>query len=172
MWRILTLIKGRKERGREKTNDIMHDKTMRKRGIIFTEVTNCCAGHVEISYTECVPNRSRHLDWGTVWLPLCRVIHQSHTIDNFWTKLYRITRKSNKRFSRWYYVRDGHGPHIMRFLLHKERLKANKLMLYREIIAVCFQIHTIHINTLCGQNGECLNVKRSGSHSNHWALDG
>ena len=25
-------------------------------------------------------------------------------------------------------------------------------MLYREIIAVCSQIHTKHINTLCGQN--------------------
>ena len=32
-------------------------------------------------------------------------------------------------------------------------------MLYREIIAVCSQIHTNHINTLCGQNVELLNVK-------------
>jgi len=32
-------------------------------------------------------------------------------------------------------------------------------MLYREIIAVCSQIHTKHINTLCGQNEELLNVK-------------
>ena len=32
-------------------------------------------------------------------------------------------------------------------------------MLYREIIAVCSQIHTKHINTLRGQNGEFLNVK-------------
>ena len=32
-------------------------------------------------------------------------------------------------------------------------------MLYREIIAVCSQIHTKHINTLCGQNAELLNVK-------------
>jgi hypothetical protein len=30
--------------------------------------------------------------------------------------------------------------------------------LYREIIAVCSQIHTKHINTLCGQNVELLNV--------------
>ena len=29
-------------------------------------------------------------------------------------------------------------------------------MLYREIIAVCSQIHTKHINTLCGQNVEYL----------------
>jgi len=32
-------------------------------------------------------------------------------------------------------------------------------MLYREIITVCSQIHTKHINTLCGQNVELLNVK-------------
>jgi len=32
-------------------------------------------------------------------------------------------------------------------------------MLYREIIAVCSQIHTKDINTLCGQNVELLNVK-------------
>ena len=32
-------------------------------------------------------------------------------------------------------------------------------MLYREIIAVCSQIHTKHINTLCGQNVELLNLK-------------
>ena len=28
-------------------------------------------------------------------------------------------------------------------------------MLYSEIIIVCSQIHTKHINTLCGQNVEC-----------------
>ena len=33
-------------------------------------------------------------------------------------------------------------------------------MLYREIIAVFSQIH---INTLCGQNVELLNVKRGGT---------
>ena len=32
-------------------------------------------------------------------------------------------------------------------------------MLYREIIAVCSQILTKHIITLCGQNVELLNVK-------------
>jgi hypothetical protein len=32
-------------------------------------------------------------------------------------------------------------------------------MLCREIIVVCSQIHTKHINTLCGQNVELLNVK-------------
>jgi len=32
-------------------------------------------------------------------------------------------------------------------------------MLYKEIIAVCSQIHTKHINTLCGQNVELLDFK-------------
>jgi len=32
-------------------------------------------------------------------------------------------------------------------------------MLYREINAVCSDIHTKHINALCGQNVELLNVK-------------
>jgi hypothetical protein len=32
-------------------------------------------------------------------------------------------------------------------------------MLYKEIIAVCSEIHTKHINTVCGQNVELLNVK-------------
>jgi hypothetical protein len=35
-------------------------------------------------------------------------------------------------------------------------------MLYREIIAVCSEIHAKHINTLCGQNVEFVNVKPGG----------
>ena len=43
-------------------------------------------------------------------------------------------------------------------------------MLCREIIAVCSQIHTKHIYTLCGQNVELLNVKPGGIYSNHCAV--
>jgi hypothetical protein len=32
-------------------------------------------------------------------------------------------------------------------------------MLYREIITVCFEIRTKHMNTLCGQNVELLNIQ-------------
>jgi hypothetical protein len=32
-------------------------------------------------------------------------------------------------------------------------------MLYREIMAVCSEIHTKHINTVCGQNVQLLDVK-------------
>ena len=41
-------------------------------------------------------------------------------------------------------------------------------MLYREIIAVCSQIHTKHINTLCGQNVELLNVKNDVKYRNQY----
>ena len=43
-------------------------------------------------------------------------------------------------------------------------------MLYREIIAVCSEIHTKHINTLYGQNVELFNVEPGGTYSNHWSL--
>ena len=46
-------------------------------------------------------------------------------------------------------------------------------MLYKEIIAVCSDIHTKHINTLCGQNVELFNVKLVVHIvSDHWALKG
>jgi hypothetical protein len=43
-------------------------------------------------------------------------------------------------------------------------------MLYREIIAVCSQIHTKHINTLCGQKVELLYFKPGGTYSDHRAV--
>jgi len=45
-------------------------------------------------------------------------------------------------------------------------------MLCREIIAVCSQMHTKHINTLCGQNVELLNVKPGDTYGGHLALKG
>jgi hypothetical protein len=46
--------------------------------------------------------------------------------------------------------------------------KTNQLMLYSEIIAVCSEIHTKHINTLCGLNVEFVNFKPGGTYSNQW----
>jgi hypothetical protein len=43
-------------------------------------------------------------------------------------------------------------------------------MLYREIIAVCSQIHTKHINTPCGQNVVFVDVKPGGTYSDHLGL--
>jgi hypothetical protein len=40
-------------------------------------------------------------------------------------------------------------------------------MLYKEVIAVCSEIHTKHVNTLCGQNVYFVNVKPGGSYSDH-----
>jgi len=38
-------------------------------------------------------------------------------------------------------------------------IQTNQLMLYREIMAVCSEIHTKHINSVYWQNIELLNVK-------------
>ena len=38
-------------------------------------------------------------------------------------------------------------------------ITTGQLMLYREIITVCSQIHTKQINTLCGQKVELFNVE-------------
>jgi hypothetical protein len=54
----------------------------------------------------------------------------------------------------------------------KSVTKTSQLMLYREIVVVCSQIHTKHINALGGQNVEFVNVKTGGAYSDHWALKG
>jgi len=43
-------------------------------------------------------------------------------------------------------------------------------MLYREIIAVCSEIHTKHIKALFEPNMELVDFKPGGTYSNHWAL--
>jgi hypothetical protein len=43
-------------------------------------------------------------------------------------------------------------------------------MLYSEIIAVCSQIHTKHINTLCGQNVKFMNVKLGGTYGDYYTF--
>ena len=40
-------------------------------------------------------------------------------------------------------------------------------MQYMEIIAVCSQIHTKHINALCGQNVELLKVNKNSTFCPH-----
>ena len=40
-------------------------------------------------------------------------------------------------------------------------------MLYREIIAVCSEIRTKHINEVCEQNVILLNIKPDDTYSDH-----
>jgi hypothetical protein len=45
--------------------------------------------------------------------------------------------------------------------------KANQLILYTSKVAVCSEVHTRHLNTLCRQYVEFFNVKICGTYSNH-----
>ena len=53
-------------------------------------------------------------------------------------------------------VREGRKSSSYRAVntLYISVIQTSQLMLYREIKAVCSEIHTKHINTLCGQNVE------------------
>jgi hypothetical protein len=77
-------------------------------------------------------------------------------------------------FPRWEDVTDPDKPQLYLNIQSVPRSKhsvsviwTNQLILYREIMAVCSEIHTKHINTLCGQNVEFVNVKPGGTYSNH-----
>jgi hypothetical protein len=50
---------------------------------------------------------------------------------------------------------------------HTPIIQTGQLMLYIEIIAVCSQIHTKHINTMCGQNVELYINTQSVPRSKH-----
>jgi hypothetical protein len=43
-------------------------------------------------------------------------------------------------------------------------------MLYTEIMASCYEIHTTHTKTLCGQHVELLNAEPGGTYSDHSIL--
>jgi hypothetical protein len=50
--------------------------------------------------------------------------------------------------------------------------KTNRLILFKETVAVNRENHTGHTTTLCGQNTEFKFVKAGGTYSNRWALEG
>jgi hypothetical protein len=60
----------------------------------------------------------------------------------------------------------AHDKYLIRLRCAQEKTVNN---VYRAVIALGSKMHTKHINTLCGQNIEFVNIKRGGSCSNHWA---
>jgi hypothetical protein len=55
---------------------------------------------------------------------------------------------------------------------HVSAIEPNRLMLFRGTVAVCWENHTEHTNTLCGRNAQFFNVKAGGTHSYHFSLKG
>jgi hypothetical protein len=51
-------------------------------------------------------------------------------------------------------------------------IKTSQIIPHTEIIVVYSEIHTKHINTVCGQNTEFVNDTAGGTYSDHWALEG
>jgi len=68
----------------------------------------------------------------------------------------------------WRYIKTQSVP---RSKYTASVIKTSQLIFYRGIIAVCSQIHIKHINILCGQNVELLNVKPGGIYNDHWTLN-
>ena len=76
-------------------------------------------------------------------IAVCSQIHTKHINTAVWAE---------RRIIYKYPVRTAQLTHSVSVI------QTSQLMLYREIIAVCSQIHTKHINTLCGQNLEFVNI--------------
>jgi pyocin large subunit-like protein len=54
---------------------------------------------------------------------------------------------------------------------HVSATEPNRLMLFKETVAVYCGNHTEHTDTLCGQNAELCNVKASGAYCNRNTLN-
>jgi hypothetical protein len=63
-----------------------------------------------------------------------------------------------------------HSARTAQYTLSVSVIKTSQLMLCRETIAVRSQIHTKHINTLCGLNVKLLNVKLVVQYIYSWGL--
>jgi hypothetical protein len=49
-------------------------------------------------------------------------------------------------------------------------VKTDDLILCRGKVTVCSEINTKHLNSLCEQTIELVNIKPGGAYSNCWAL--
>jgi hypothetical protein len=62
--------------------------------------------------------------------------------------------------------------HISQETQYVSATKPNRLMLFRETVAVICENHTEHTDTLCGQNAVFQHAKAGGKCSNQWHLKG
>jgi hypothetical protein len=63
----------------------------------------------------------------------------------------------------WFLITNEHTVSVM---------KNSHMMPYADIIAVCSETSTKHIDALCGPIVEFFNFKLVGKYCNHWTLNG
>ena len=103
------------------------------------------------AHVYCGGLRLQHCNWSDTW-PNSRWKQSLKSIKSqkkFELSLWRLILNPNR----------SHRPSPYRAVNTLRLGYKNQSKLYREIMAVCSKIHTKHINTVCGQNVELLNVK-------------
>jgi hypothetical protein len=129
-----------------------------------TDRGNWCTGR-EILYSvggRCMNEYGALVEW--YWQGKTEVLGEKPvTVPLFPPQIWNEVAWDRTRFSAvWDRRLTWHNDIKTPFPPHRKSVSitiASQLILYREIIAVCSEIHTKHINTLCGQNEELLNVK-------------
>ena len=97
----------------------------------------------------CTPQIPHELAWLQKWasrgrwLTLSATVRRKNTVHHW--QFYSPVFKDSVRTAQ-----ETHSVSVIR---------TNQLILYREIMVVCSEIHTKHIKPVCGQNVELLNVK-------------
>ena len=114
----------------------------------------------------------------SVTIPLCP-LQISHGMNWDWTCTSAVTGQqltpwfmARHSIAHWNSDQDKDSARTAQWTHSVSAINTSQLILCKEIIAVCSDIHTKYVNTLCGQNVEFLNVKPGGKYSHHRALIG
>jgi len=79
-----------------------------------------------------------------------------------WREQLQLWRRNGSKGPRLDVYDDDDSARTAQQTVSVSSIKTSHLVLYKEIISVCSEVHTKHINTPCGQNVEFYFVKPGG----------